>query len=589
MPSRDFIFRYLGDSKSLAKASGRAERALGGVDQKSRKVGKGLGIMRGGVAKLGLALGGAALIGGAAKAIGRAEEMNSAYAATEQIIRTTGGAANVTGGQLKELATKTSILTGVDKDLIIEGQNILLTFKNIREEVGEGNDIFSRAQDVMLDFSAVMKTDAKSGALQLGKALNDPIKGLTALGRVGVQFTDVQKEQIRNFQESGDIMGAQKVILRELEGQVGGVAAATADSTAKISNSWKEVQEQIGNILLPAIDALVPAMQAVGREAPAATRKIGLGFSFAKKSLGGMLDLADIAAGPFINLGDAWSDQEEVLFKVNKRMVQYTESLAAGGDESNLFVSLLADLIDKGDFTIGTLKAMKEATGISGDEFKKAALQALAMKDELGITEEAADLLKRELKKLEFGTSDMSTAAGDTLGPLEDMAEGEDDAAGAADRLKVAVDGVAKKMKELLDPVFKAEQATDKFEETLERVQEDAILTQDELEELTGDLADMQAANEAVTPENLEAYSQKSREALGLLDESTGITAGNLEGLAQSGGADLARLVGAAGELLDKKLIVELRATIPSRAEMDAAVRAALQRARRRGIDGINF
>ena len=33
----------------------------------------------------------------------------------------------------------------------------------------------------------------------LGKALNDPVKGITALGRAGVTFTDEQKKQIKQW------------------------------------------------------------------------------------------------------------------------------------------------------------------------------------------------------------------------------------------------------------------------------------------------------------------------------------------------------------------------------------------------------
>ena len=581
MPSRDLKFRYLGDAKSLQKASGKAEKSLGGVDQKSRKTGKGLGLLKTGVGKLGLALGGAALIGGAAKAIARAEEMSSAYAATEAIILATGGAANLTGGDIKGMAVEMSLATGVDKALILEGQNLLLTFKNIKDEAGEGNDVFSRTQDVMLDLAAVMKTDAKSSALQLGKALNDPIKGVSQLQRIGVTFTDVQKEQIRLFVEAGDVAAAQGVILDELEGQVGGVAEATADSTAKISNAWKEVQEQIGNALLPAIDAIVPSMQAAARSAPSVARNIGLAFSGAGREVDKASDALRTLSFGLIDLQDQWTDQQEALFQVDRRMIKYTENLGLGREESELFVGVLADLIRKGDDTVFTLSSLIGATGISGEEFKTAALHLLANAEALGITEEHADLLKRELKKLEMGTSDMSAAAGSSVGPLGDMAGAEGDVAQKGKDAKAAVDGVAEAIKKLLDPVFKAEAATDKFEETLERVQEDAILTQDELEELTGDLSDMQVANEAVTPEALETYSQKSREALGLLDDKTEITAGNLESLAQSGGEDLARLVSHFGELLDKELKVEIRATLPSSADFERAVVTAITRTRR--------
>lgn len=584
MPKRDLLFRYLGDSKNLAKASGRAERALGGVDQKSRKANKGLSLMRGGAAKLGLVLGGAALAGAAKVSIARAEEMSSKYAITAQIIKQTGGAANLTADQIKSLASEMSIATGVDKSLILAGQNVLLTFKNIRNEVGESNDIFTRASKVMIDFASVMETDAKSGAIQLGKALNDPIKGVSALARVGVTFTDQQKDQIRVMQESGDILSAQNIILAELESQVGGTAEASADATAKISNAWKEVEEQIGNVLLPAIEAIVPAMQAMAREAPAATRKIGIGFQRIQRQVAGVTDAIDLLTGPVFNLGDAWKDGSETLFQVNKRMGQYVESAAAGKDESLLFVSVLADLVKNGDDYFGSVKALAEATGISGDKFKEAALFAIRYKDDLGLTEEQVSNFKRELQKMEMGTSDLFAQMKETEGGLGDFGEELDDEADKADDAARSVADLADEMKSLIDPVFAAERATDKFNETLAKVQEDAVVTQDELEDLTSALADMQAATEAVTPENLVAYSEKSREALGLLDESTIVTRGKLSTLSQTGSADLRAMLRSASELTSKPLIVEIRATGPTRAEMDRLVRGSLSRLAARGI-----
>ncbi|MES2155937.1 MAG: hypothetical protein V4510_12455, partial [bacterium] len=62
--------------------------------------------------------------------------------------------------------------------------------------------------------------------IKVGKALNDPTKGLTALSRVGILFTDQQKKQIKALQKSGDLLGAQKIILKELGTEFGGSFAA---------------------------------------------------------------------------------------------------------------------------------------------------------------------------------------------------------------------------------------------------------------------------------------------------------------------------------------------------------------------------
>ena len=115
--------------------------------------------------------------------------------------------------------------TGVDGDQIQSGENMLLTFTNVRNEVGKGNDIFNQATSTVLDMSVALGQDTKSSAIQLGKALNDPVKGVTALQRVGVTFTAQQKDQIKTLVDSGNTLDAQKIILRELDKEFGGSAA----------------------------------------------------------------------------------------------------------------------------------------------------------------------------------------------------------------------------------------------------------------------------------------------------------------------------------------------------------------------------
>ena len=95
-------------------------------------------------------------------------------------------------------------------------------------------------------------------AKQLGKALNDPIAGLTALRRSGIQFTKAQQDQIRTLVESGRVLEAQNLILEEIENQVGGTAEATANSTDKMKVAFSQASESIGMALLPAVEALLP-------------------------------------------------------------------------------------------------------------------------------------------------------------------------------------------------------------------------------------------------------------------------------------------------------------------------------------------
>lgn len=175
---------------------------------------------------------------------------------TERVIRTTGASSFTTAEKIGELSSSISELTGADDELIQSGANLLLTFTNIQNRVGENNDIFDQATGLALDMSTVLGTDMSSASIQLGKALNDPVKGITALSRAGVSFTAEQKEQIKTLTKSGDILGAQKIILAELSKEFGGAAEAAATPVDKLRTKLGNLQEQVGAQLIPVFDTV---------------------------------------------------------------------------------------------------------------------------------------------------------------------------------------------------------------------------------------------------------------------------------------------------------------------------------------------
>jgi hypothetical protein len=178
------------------------------------------------------ALAGAALFAGAAagaiafgaKSVELAKEQIAVEAQLASVIASTGSAAGLTADQVKAMASELQNVTNFGDEATLTGQNMLLTFKNI------GGDIFPRVTEAMLDMNVAMGQDMKTSAIQLGKALNDPIAGLGALSRVGVQFTEDQKAMVASMVEAGNVAGAQALILTELEGQFGGSARAAREA-----------------------------------------------------------------------------------------------------------------------------------------------------------------------------------------------------------------------------------------------------------------------------------------------------------------------------------------------------------------------
>lgn len=204
---------------------------------------------------VGLALG--ALGAAAGFAFKQFEDSEKLTKQTTAVIKSTGGAAKVSAGHVEELATALMHKTAIDDETIRTGQNLLLTFTKIRNEVGKGNDIFDRATETITDMSVALGQDMKSSAIQVGKALQDPILGMTALRRVGVSFTKDQQEMVAGWVEQGNLLKAQKFILAELTTEFGGSAAAQKTASATMAASLGELAEAAGELLAPAITRLL--------------------------------------------------------------------------------------------------------------------------------------------------------------------------------------------------------------------------------------------------------------------------------------------------------------------------------------------
>jgi hypothetical protein len=173
--------------------------------------------------------------------------------------------------RLKAYADTNMLVMGIDDEVIKSTQAKLLTFKELAASADTAGGAFDRATQAAFDLAAAGFGSAETNATQLGKALQDPIKGLTALTRSGVTFTEVEREKIKALVDSGQTLQAQDMILSAIENQVGGTAAATATASQKMSVAFGEMSESIGTAILPAFEKLteivissfVPAAEAL--------------------------------------------------------------------------------------------------------------------------------------------------------------------------------------------------------------------------------------------------------------------------------------------------------------------------------------
>lgn len=271
--SVNVVIKSVFDDKGIKNA----EKAFGQVGSKISKL----------AGTIGVALGGAAIVNfgtNALKAAESADVANNRLDAIAQSMGLFGTETEAVTNRLKAFADQQMLQIGADDELIKTTQAKLLTFKELAATADQTGGAFDRATVAAFDLAAAGFGSAETNAIQLGKALQDPIKGITALRRAGVTFTESEREKIKVLVESGKTLEAQNLILSAIEKQVGGTAAATVTSTQKMSIIFGELSEQIGMALLPAAESaskvlqaeLVPVIQDLGNylQSPAGSQAV---------------------------------------------------------------------------------------------------------------------------------------------------------------------------------------------------------------------------------------------------------------------------------------------------------------------------
>ena len=236
----DIVVKLGMNNKQFMAGSRNAQRRMRGM----RRDASGLGKAMKGIGSSLATLGAGAAIG---KSIKAAQVQIDAEKKLGAVIAATGGAAGISQQQIADYAVQRQKMTNFGDEGTINAAAILATYKNI-----QGPQFFG-AMDAILDMSSVMDQDLKTSVKQVGKALNDPIKGFARLELSGVSFTEEQRVMIRTLQESGDLIGAQAIILGELESEFGGASEAMANGFTQMGNSAGDLAENIGFLLMPVL------------------------------------------------------------------------------------------------------------------------------------------------------------------------------------------------------------------------------------------------------------------------------------------------------------------------------------------------
>lgn len=221
------------------------------------------------IGALGPLTGALAGIWGAGASLSAAREDQKAMQKLEAVLAATGGTAGVTAEEIGKLATDLQRVTNFGDEATISAAAIIGTLKNIN------GDNFTDAIALAQDMATVMGIDLDSAAKKLTKTLGN------------LSPEDAIKK------------------LEELKGKFGGAAEAVADPWIQLQNSIGDIGEQIGYLLLPAVDALSSALTGVTDQ----------GIPAFESMRGAVQEFVDNAVIQYATLGDSaylWYLQTEL-------------------------------------------------------------------------------------------------------------------------------------------------------------------------------------------------------------------------------------------------------------------------------------
>jgi len=419
------------------------------------------------------ALGGLAVAG--AKMVAAGEQAATSNARIEQIATSMGlfgDQTQVVTNRLVDLANEQARLTGVNQNTIKESQALLLTFKDIASSADEVGGAFDRATQLTLDMASAGFGSVTDNAKQLGKALNDPIAGLTALRRSGIQFTEAQQDQIRTLVESGEVLEAQNMILEEIENQVGGTAEATANGTDKMKVAFSQASESIGLALLPAFEKLTEIIIPLA-DFVADNTELILALAAGLGTLAAAVVVANIAMG-------IWSTISAITTGLNLALAtSFTAVQVASG--LIVFTALIAALVyleQKFGIVSAAIEKLLGFFNLLRDGVGWLAEKLGLASDEIENFERTTDSAREEAGDMYASVRDMGDSVGDAreqferaIKPTEDYQQKIDRASGSTEKLTERVDLLWASTDELYKRMFALNPEIQRYLDQLDREQ----------------------------------------------------------------------------------------------------------------------
>ena len=248
-------------SKEVEKAVNKKNKSLNKSQREFRKQGKAAGTASYNIQRFGVALRSTlAPLVAATAAIGFLNRALSITAQRQADAELLASGLRKIGAAAGDLEKFQKIASDIGEQTLFNQEDFTQGFALLTSFRGIGQDSFERVSRAAADMAATTKQDVNSSLLQMAKALENPVQGLSAMSRSGTTFTEEQKNVVKALVATNRTLEAQNFILSVVEDQYKGNAQAAAQGLAgaqdTLSESFRDFSEVVGKIMLdPAIAA----------------------------------------------------------------------------------------------------------------------------------------------------------------------------------------------------------------------------------------------------------------------------------------------------------------------------------------------
>lgn len=202
-------------------------------------------------AKMATIFSGVVITNFAKNSISAFEELQNAQAQVTAVLDSTNNAYGYTKKQLEDLAIQLEKNTGFTRDAATEAEALLLPFHNL------SHDAIPQLLNVAGDLAIRFGQDLPSVAKGLGRAMQDPANATRILRQYGIDLNSNVRDQIKAFEDSGQIVKAQGLLMDQLKEKVGGASEKYRTTlnyqVQNAKNQFHDFQAEVGKTLSEAI------------------------------------------------------------------------------------------------------------------------------------------------------------------------------------------------------------------------------------------------------------------------------------------------------------------------------------------------